>query len=85
MCNNYLIPLRGVFALAGRDIKGLENPLEGIENAKSQKPPPDPLEISEMERILKWINKKNHEVANYFEFAFLTGLRPEELIELRWG
>ncbi len=85
LCNNYLIPLRGVFALAGRDIKGLDNPLDGIENAKSQKPPPDPLEISEMERILKWINKKNHEVANYFEFAFLTGLRPEELIELRWG
>ena len=85
LCNNYLIPLRGTFLLAGRDIKGLDNPLDGIENAKSQKPPPDPLEIDEMERILKWINKKNHEVANYFEFAFLTGMRPEELIELRWG
>ncbi|SDX33704.1 Phage integrase family protein [Collimonas sp. OK242] len=24
-------------------------------------------------------------LANYFEFAFMTGMRPEELIALRWG
>lgn len=86
LCNNYLIPLRGVFALAGREIKGLENPLEGIENAKHQKADPDPLSIHEMERILADMAKHyDSQVASYFEFAFLTGMRPEELIALRWS
>lgn len=85
LCNNYLIPLRGVFKLAGREIKHLDNPLEGIENAKQQKAPPDPLASSEMHAIVSDIRKHYHEqVAHYFEFAFLTGMRPEELIALRW-
>jgi integrase len=85
LCNNYLIPLRGVFVLAGREIKALENPLDGIENAKHQSAPPDPLSVAEMRKVLvdlrKWYDVQ---VANYFEFAFLTGMRPEELIALRW-
>jgi integrase len=85
LCNNYLIPLRGVFALACREIKNLDNPMEGIENAKHQKPPPDPLSTEEMESILSDIFKNyDRQVFNYFEFSFLTGMRPEEVIALRW-
>jgi integrase len=85
LCNNYLIPLRGVFALAGREIKGMDNPLEGIENGKHQATPPDPLSVEEMHKILADLRKRyDAQVANYFEFAFLTGMRPEELIALRW-
>lgn len=85
LLNNYLIPLRGVFKLAGRDMK-VDNPMEGIENSRHQAPPPDPLSLEEMEQILASM-RKVHDVRAwaYFEFAFMTGMRPEELIELRWG
>lgn len=85
LLNNYLIPLRGVFALAGRELK-TENPMEGIENSKHQAPPPDPLSTEEMEQILASMRAHCDVRAwAYFEFAFMTGMRPEELIELRWG
>lgn len=85
LLNNYLITLRGVFAFAGRDLK-TDNPMVGIENSKAQKPPPDPLSVDEMEKVLASLRKHMDERAFfYFEFAFLTGMRPEELIALRWG
>jgi integrase len=85
LLNNYLIPLRGVFHIAGRDLK-IEDPMEGIENGKHQAPPPDPLTPKEAESILADIRKHYHaSVWAYFEFAFLTGMRPEELIALRWA
>ncbi|HTH10468.1 MAG TPA: tyrosine-type recombinase/integrase [Acidovorax sp.] len=85
LLNNYLIPLRGVFALAGRELK-MENPMEGIENSKHQAAAPDPLSTAEMERILVDLRERyDPRVHAYFEFAFLTGMRPEELIALRWG
>jgi integrase len=86
LCNNYLIPLRGVFSLAGREIKELDNPLEGIANAQHQKAVPDPLTVDEMGRILTDLREWYHpQVAHYFEFAFLTGMRPEEIIALKWS
>jgi len=85
LLNNYLIPLRGVFKLAGRDLK-IDDPMEGIENSKHQAPPPDPLSTAEMEQILNSLRKHcDVRVWAYFEFAFMTGMRPEEMIELRWG
>ena len=85
LLNNYLIPLRGVFALAGRELK-TENPMEGIENSKHQAVAPDPLSTAEMERILADLRERyDPRVHAYFEFAFLTGMRPEELIALQWG
>jgi len=85
LLNNYLIVLRGVFKLAGRTMK-VENPMDGIENSKSQAIPPDPLSVEDMERVL--VSLREHydkRVWAYFEFAFMTGMRPEELIALRWG
>ena len=77
LLNNYLIPLRGVFALAGRELK-TENPMEGIENSKHQAAAPDPLSTAEMERILADLRERyDPRVHAYFEFAFLTGMRPE--------
>ncbi|MEH3087675.1 MAG: tyrosine-type recombinase/integrase [Xylophilus ampelinus] len=85
LLNNYLIPLRGVFALAGREMK-LDNPMRGIENSKHQAPAPDPLSLSEMETILADIRERcDLRIWAYFEFAFMTGMRPEELIALHWG
>jgi integrase len=84
LLNNYLICLRGVFKLAGRELK-IENAMDGITNSKHQKPPPDPLSTAEMEMVLGDLYAKYDErVWAYFEFAFMTGMRPEELIALRW-
>lgn len=84
LVNNYLICLRGVFKLAGRDVK-LDNPMEGIINSKRQVNPPDPLSMQEMEAVLKWLEEnKDVTVWAYYEFAFMTGMRPEELIALKW-
>lgn len=46
----------------------------------------DPLSTEEMELVLAHM-RKNLDVRAwaYFEMAFMTGMRPEELIELRWG
>jgi integrase len=85
LCNNYLIPLRGVFTLAGREIKHLDNPLKGIENARQQKAAPDPLTGDEMRAIIDDLRHHyNPQVLHYFAFAFMTGMRPEEIIALRW-
>lgn len=85
LLNNYLIALRGVFALAGREVN-LKNPMDGIENSKHQAVAPDPLSPAEMESILRFLaSKYDPRVHAYFEFAFMTGMRPEEIIALRWG
>jgi integrase len=86
LLNNYLICLRGVFKLAGREIKGLDNPMEGIENSKHQAPPPDPFTQEEAGLILADL-RKHYDVRiwAYFAFAFATGMRPEEMIALQWG
>ncbi|AVS88058.1 hypothetical protein C8238_07210 [Paracidovorax avenae] len=74
-----------MFALAGRTLKA-EDPMDGIENSKHQAPPPDPLSPGEMVQVLAHMHKHFDPRAwAYFAFAFFTGMRPEELIELRWG
>jgi integrase len=82
--NNYLICLRGAFKLAARDLK-FDNPMDGIKNSRDQDPPPDPLSLEEMNRVTAEMRKScDPRIWAYFEFAFMTGLRPEELIALRW-
>lgn len=66
-------------------MRDVVNPIEGIENSKHQKTPLDPLTIVEMERILADMTERfDLQVAHYFIFAFLTGMRPEEIIAIRW-
>jgi integrase len=84
LLNNYLITLRGVFKLAKRDLK-IDNPMEGIENSRRQNSPPDPLTRLEMDGVLKWMESNiDDRVWAYFEFSFMTGMRPEEIIALKW-
>lgn len=84
--NNSLVPLRGIFKVAHKDEIIKSNPCELIENQSHQKLPPDPLSLDETELILKRIKQKYHpQIHNYFEFAFFSGLRIEELIAIEWG
>lgn len=84
-CNNALIPLRGLFTFAGRDLPAIANPMAGIENSPVQKNLPDPLELDEAELIIaRMFRDYDPRVGLYFESQFFTGLRPEEAIALMW-
>jgi len=85
LLNNYLICLRGVFKLAGRELAMASNPMSDIENSKHQSKDPDPLSAAEMRRILGFMREHfDPRVTAYFTFAFATGARPEEIIALRF-
>jgi integrase len=85
LCNNYLIPLRGLFALSVRDKVLPDNPMDGIGNMALQAPLPDPFTLDEAEAILADLFKHYPEtIGNYFEVAFFAGPRPEEEIALMW-
>lgn len=84
--NNYLIPLRGVFAFEFHGQRAALNPMNGIKNLKVVRKLPDPLTGAERDRILADLNTRyDVRVWAYFAFAFYTGMRPEEIIALRWG
>lgn len=84
--NNYLIALRGILGMEYRGATAMQNPLGGIGNMQLIKKLPDPLSSSERDRILTDMAKHyDPRVGAYFQFAFFTGMRPEEMIALRWG
>lgn len=84
--NNYLIPLRGIMEFEYSGPRSGENPMIGIKNLKVVKKLPDPLTAHERDLILADIKERYDErVYAYFLFAFYTGMRPEEIIALRWS
>jgi integrase len=83
--NNVLDPGRQVFALALRDSAINANPCDGVSFLELQKAAPDPFEVPEVERILpKMLERWGVEMEDYFEYAFFSGMRPSEQIEMRW-
>ena len=84
--NNYMIALRGIFEFEYAGARSKDNPLAGIKNLKVVKKLPDPLMKTERDRILTELRSRYDErVWAYFSFAFYTGMRPEEIIALRWS
>lgn len=84
--NNYLVAARCMFATALEDGLIEKSPMEFIKQLPVQKREPMPLEIEEIEIVLLYMgNNYSSQVLNYFKFAFFTGLRPSELIALRWA
>jgi integrase len=85
-CNNYLIPLRGIFEFNFHGPAAMLNPMLSIKNMKLVKKLPDPLTAAERDNILGDMAAHYDErITAYFAFAFFTGMRPEELIALQWG
>lgn len=86
LLNNYLIPLRGVFKFEFHGPKAGLNPMQGINNRRRIKKLPDPLTAEERDRIVADMRKRQDtRVWAYFQFAFYSGMRPEEMIALRWA
>jgi integrase len=83
--NNYLIALRGPLGLHYHGRKSLDNPMIGIKNARVVRKAPDPLTAAERDLVLADMRKHyDARVWCYFVIAFFTGMRPEEIIALRW-
>ena len=85
--NNYLAILRPVLSAAARKKLIPLNPLldcEPIKGVKSKaKEEIDPFAYWEINAILKAC-EDTPQLHNMIKFAFWTGLRPSELIEVRW-
>ena len=82
--NNALVPLRGVFAMLYPGPQAVNNPMNGIANEKVVRKLPDPLSASERDRILADMRQRyDARIGAYFQFAFYTGMRPEELTALQ--
>lgn len=84
--NCIMTPARSVFAYALKTRKIAVDVTSEIPTRQQQKPQPDPLEVHEIEMVLSHLRKgRDDQWLNYFEFAFFTGLRPSEMIALKWG
>lgn len=79
--NNIMVPLKCLFSDASRRGEIDEPPSENIRRLKEKKPFIDPFSFQEMKLLLEHVDP--HYVG-YFMTAFLTGMRPNELIALKW-
>lgn len=83
--NNVLACGRVLWAMACADNPKLDNPVARIPFLQTQTAAPDPFEVGEIETLLAVVRKGwGDESADYCEFAFFSGLRPGEQIELQW-
>ena len=79
--NNILVPLKCLFNEATRRGDIEEPPTEHIRRFREIKPFADPFSFPEMKLFLEHVDP--HYRA-YFTTAFLTGMRPNEMIALKW-
>ena len=79
--NNIMVPVKCIFNDARRRGDNKDNPTELIRRFKEEKPFIDPLSFPEIKVFLSAVDP--HFVP-YFTAAFLTGMRPNEMIALKW-
>jgi len=80
--NNILVPLKCLFNDATRRGDIEEPPTAYIRRFRETKPYADPFSFSEMKRFLDHVDPH---YGAYFTTAFLTGMRPNEMIALKWA
>jgi integrase len=84
--NNVVSVVKQVFAFAIADKIISTSPAESLKSLKVQKTPPDPYTIAEAEQVIEGLRDDWGDWdANYFEYAFFSGLRPSEIIALQWA
>jgi integrase len=80
--NNIMVPLKCLFNDASQRGEIDDPPSENLRRLKESKPFIDPFSFREMRLLLESVDP--HYQA-YFTTAFLTGMRPNELIALKWS
>lgn len=85
---NALTRLSSVLKSAVRDEFIPRNPVDSIELPRRNRKVVDPFTREEADQIIAWLYEnlkwQSKIYACYFEFAFYTGLRPSEIMALRW-
>lgn len=80
--------LSGIFKAAIADELTNRNPTAALPRTKIQKKEIDPFMQQEADRLIQWLYEnlegKLRRYAAYFELAFYTGMRPCEMLALRW-
>ena len=79
--NNVMVPVKNIFNDAMRREDLRDNPCQLIRRFKEEKPQIDPFSFPEMKAFLDAVEP--HYVA-YFTTAFLSGMRPNEMLALKW-
>jgi len=79
--NNIMVPVKCLFNDAKRRGDLAENPTEAIRRMREERVEIDPLSFQEMKAFLDAVDPRYR---SYFATAFLTGMRPNELIALKW-
>ena len=79
--NNVMVPVKNLFNDARRREDLRDSPCELIRRFKEEKALIDPFSFPEMKLFLDAVDP--HFVA-YFTTAFFTGMRPNELLALKW-
>jgi len=80
--NNYLGPVKGMLRHAAEKKLLPYDPTVFVKRLRVPKPDVDPFTPEEMTRLLDCVTPHYR---TYFEVAFLTGMRPNELTALKWG
>lgn len=80
--NNIMVPLKSLFNDASRRGEIDEPPSGNVRRLKETKPFIDPFSFREMGLFLEHVDPY---YGAYFTTAFLTGMRPNEMIALKWS
>lgn len=84
--NNAISPLKMVFEYAVGERWLAESPAADVEFKRPRPVVPDPFTPQEVAAILGWLDEHAApQDANYFRFAFYSGLRVSELHGLQWA
>lgn len=85
---NALVRLSTILDAAVKEGLIAKNPAELLDIPKRKKKEPDPLTLDEANQIIAHLyageHWPSHIYAAFFEFAFFTGLRLQEVAALRW-
>lgn len=79
--NNVLVPMRAVMHYALRAGIIEKNPMDLVDNLKTDKPDISPLSMEEVNRFLEVVDPFYE---NFFTVAFYTGMRFGEMAVLKW-
>lgn len=84
--NQILLVLRGIFDLAEGDGLLDRNPARRIKNVRNARHSvADPFTPAELALLLTKAQERDPALHNMLDLWWVTGLRPSELIALRWG
>jgi len=79
-----MVKLKTILSAALSDGLIASHPMTNMKPPKTQKKVVDPFSQTQAEAILSKMGEDPNLYAHFYEFAFFTGMRPSEIMALRW-